>query len=148
MLLLNQLQDDLKTAMLAKEEAKVSALRMLISAVRYTGNGRDQEFSDDQVISVVQKEIKKRKEAAEGFRAGGREEQAQKEEAEAGMLEKYLPAQLSDEELTKIVEDTINEVGAKSMQDMGRVIGTVMGKIGTGADGGRVSGMVREKLVS
>jgi uncharacterized protein len=148
MLLLNQLQDDLKTAMLAKEEAKVSALRMLISAVRYTGNGRDQEFSDDQVISVVQKEIKKRKEAAEGFRAGGREEQAQKEEAEAGMLEKYLPAQLSDEELTKIVEDTINEVGAKSMQDMGRVIGTVMGKVGTGADGGRVSGMVREKLVS
>jgi uncharacterized protein len=145
-MLIDQLQDDLKQAMLAKDEAKVSALRMLISAVRYTGNGRDQEFSDDQVVSVIQKEIKKRKEAAEGFRSGGREEQAQKEETEADMLQKYLPAQLSDEELTKIVEDTINEVGAKSMQDMGRVIGVVMGKVGSGAEGSRVSGLVRQKL--
>jgi uncharacterized protein len=145
-MLIDQLQSDLKEAMLAKEEAKVSALRMLISAVRYTGNGRDQEFTDDQVVTVIQKEIKKRKEAAEGFRTGGREEQSLKEEAEAQILEKYLPAQLSDEELTKIVEDTINEVGANSMQDMGRVIGVVMGKVGSGADGGRVSAQVKQKL--
>jgi uncharacterized protein len=146
-MLLDQLQQDLKHAMLAKEESKVSTLRMLISAVRYTGNGTAQEFSDEDVISVIQKEVKKRREAAEGFRKGGREEAALKEEAELEILAGYLPEQLSDEELTKIVEEAITKTGAKSPADMGRVIGMVMGSVGSGADGSRVSGMVKEKLL-
>ncbi len=145
-MLIDQLQNDLKDAMLAKDETKVSTLRMLISAVRYTGNGRDSEFSDEDVVTVIQKEVKKRKEAAESFRTGGREDSAQKEEAEQKILEAYLPAQMSEEGLTKIVEDTIKEVGASAPSDMGKVIGAVMGKVKGQADGGTVSALVKEKL--
>ncbi len=144
--MLDKITQDLKEAMLARDEIRVSALRMLISAIRYTGNGRDQEFSDDEVVTVIQKEAKKRKEAAAGFRQGGREESAVKEEAELKILEGYLPEQMSDEALTKIVEDTIKEVGASSITDMGKVIGSVMAKVKGQADGGKISILVKEKL--
>ncbi len=149
-MLSDKIQEDLKQAMLAKDEMKVSTLRLLSSALTYVKVEKmlksEENLPDEEVITVVQKEVKKRKEAAAGFRQGEREEQALKEEAEAKILESYLPAQISDEELTKIVEDSINELGAKTVQDMGRVIGAVKAKVGQGADGGRISNIVKERL--
>ncbi len=143
-----KIKDDLKTAMLAKDEVGVATLRLLMSEMTYARVSKQVDsLSDEDVVSVVQKELKKRKESAVSFRAGNREELAQKEEAEAKVLEKYLPQQLSNEELTKIVEDSINKLGAKSPSDMGRVIGMVMGQVGQSADGSRVSTLVKEKLI-
>ena|SRR3989344_4167824 len=146
----DQIREDLKQAQLAKDEAKVSTLRLLLSELTYAkvSKGADATLSDEEIISVVQKEMKKRREAVEGFRKGDREEQAQKEEAEIKVLEKYLPAQISDEELTLIVEESIKEVGAKTMADMGKVMSGVMGKAGQGAEGSRVSSIVKQKLSS
>ena len=104
------------------------------------------ELSDAEVVSIVQREVKKRKEAAAGFRSGDREASAKKEEAELEVLMVYLPPQLSTEELTKIIVESINETGAVSISDMGKVIGSVMGKVAGRADGGTVSALVKEKL--
>jgi uncharacterized protein len=145
-MLYDQIQSDLKTAMLAKDEQRVSTLRMLISAIRYTGNGRDDSFTDEEVLSVIQKEVKKRKEASVAFKSGGRDDQSQKEDQEAELLSTYLPTQLSDEELVSIVESVIQETGASGITEMGKVIGGVMGKTKGQADGGRVSALVKEKL--
>lgn len=141
-----KLQEDLKQAQLARDEVKVSTLRLLLSEIKNTEIAKGGNLSDADIVSVVQREVKKRKEGAAGFRSGQREEQAQKEEAEADILKAYLPAQLSNEELTKIVEESINELGATSITDMGKVIGVVMGKVKGQAEGGVVSGLVKEKL--
>ena len=98
------------------------------------------------MVIVTAREVKKRKEAAEGFRKGGREEQALKEEAELKILEGYLPSQLSNEELTKLVQDSITEVGTNSLQDLGKVMGVVMSKVQGRADGGTVSALVKKRL--
>lgn len=143
----NNIQQDLKQAMLARDEITVSTLRMLLSELKYAEVRKGETLGESEVIGVIQKEIKKRREAAEGFRKGGREEQAQKEETELVVLEKYMPLQISDEELTKIVEEVINNLGATTMQDMGKVIGEVMAKVGQGAEGSRVSALIRQKLV-
>lgn len=145
-----QIQEDLKQAQLQKDDVKVNCLRMLISELHYARiqkqEGQREELPDEEVVQVVQKEIKKRKEAAVGFRQGGREEAALKEEVEAQILSSYLPEQLSDDQLQKIIEDTINNVGAKTISDMGKVIGVVMGKVKGQAEGARVSALVKEKL--
>ncbi len=143
----SQITDDLKNAQLAKDETATMVLRMLLSEIKYAEISKGAELGEADHIAVIQKELKKRREAAAGFRQGGREEQALKEEAEAKILEKYLPTQLSDEELTKIVEEAITETGASTMQDMGRVIGMVMGKVAGQAEGARISNLVKEKLV-
>lgn len=145
-MLVDQLQNDLKQAQLARDEVKVSTLRLLLSEIHNVEIAKGGKLSDEDVISVIQKEAKKRKEAAAGFRQGIREEQARKEEAEGAVLENYLPKQLSNEELTKIIEDTITELGAKSQIDMGKVMGVVMGKVAGRVDGGTVSALVKEKL--
>lgn len=143
----DKIKEDLKNAQLERNEIKVSTLRLLLSALTYARVDGGSELDDEGILFVIQKEAKKRRESIESFRSGRREELAQKEETELKILEEYLPAQMSDEELTKIVEDTIKELGATSMQDMGKVIGAVMGKVKGLADGGRVSGIVKTKLV-
>ncbi len=146
--MLDKIQTDLKNAQLARDEVKVSTLRLLLSEIKNGEIAKGESLSDEDIVSVVQKEVKKRKEAAAAFRSGGRGESAAKEEAELLVLESYLPLQLSNEELTKLVEETIHEVGASSIADMGKVIGAVMGKVKGKADGGVVSAMVKEKLSS
>lgn len=141
-----KIKDDLKKAMLSKDEVSVATLRLLVSEIRNVSIAKNSPLTDQDIVSVVQKEVKKRKEGAAGFRQAGREELAQKEESEQQILENYLPAQLSNEELTKIIEATINILGASDIKDMGKVIGGVMGKVGQGAEGGRVSAIVKEKL--
>lgn len=150
-MLRDQIKSDLQQAQLQRDEIKISTLRLLLSAISYADIANNvrtsgEEISDDEILTVIQKEVKRRYEAATGFRQGNREESAQKEEMEAKILEVYLPEQLSDEELTKIIEETITEVRAKSMADMGRVIGMVMGKVKGLANGGKVSQIVKEKL--
>ncbi|MDD5416129.1 MAG: GatB/YqeY domain-containing protein [Candidatus Daviesbacteria bacterium] len=145
--MLDELQTDLKNAQLAHDELKVSTLRLLLSEIHNVEIQKGTPVSREDVILVLQREAKKRKEAAFGFRAGGREEAAAKEEAELKILESYLPLQLSNEELTKIVLDTINELGANSPADMGKVIGAVIGKVKGRADGATVSNLVKERLL-
>lgn len=153
--MVDQIQANLKQAQLDRDEIKVSTLRMLISEINNAKIAKGVDLTDQEIISVVQREAKKRKESIEAFRSGGREQSALKEEAELKILESYLPAQMSDEELTILIEEAIteleakgliNEVGAKSMADMGRVIGIVMGKVAGQADGARVSGLVKSKI--
>ncbi len=144
--MLEKLQEDLKQAMREKQEIKVSTLRILIAEIKNAEIAKGQLLVDSDILIVLQKEAKKRKEAASGFRAGGREQSAQVEEKELEVIEAYLPKQLSDEELTKMVEEAITELGASSLQDMGKVISLVMGKAAGKVEGARVSGMVKEKL--
>lgn len=145
-MLLEKIQNDLRQAQLGRDEVSVSTLRLLLSEVKNAEIAKGESIQDEDIISVVQKEVKKRKEATLGFRSGGREEQAQKEEAEAKILESYLPEQISNEQLTKIVEESITELGATSVADMGKVMGVVMGKIAGRADGVSVSQIVKERL--
>lgn len=144
-----KLREDLKQAQLNKNEVKVGTLRLILSDLTYAKVAKGEEsLSDEDVISVLQKAIKQRKESIESFKKGNRSDLVLKEEAELAILQEYLPEQLSNEELTSLVEESITNTGASSMVDMGKVIGMVMGKVGQRAEGGRVSTIVREKLNS
>lgn len=148
-MLKQQIQDDLKKAMLAKDESRLSVIRMLKSAIQYyeiQKGGAGYEASDEDVIDVIGKEVKKRKESIELYEKGGRNDSAEKEKNEAAILESYLPEQLSNEEIEKLVDDTISQTKAESMQDMGRVMGALMSKMKGKADSTLVSILVREKL--
>ena len=145
-MLLDTLQNDLKNAQLNKDEVKVGTLRLLLSEIHNAEIAKSQDLVNQDIIQVIQREVKKRKEAVEAFKNGGREEQAKKEEAEMAILQSYLPEQISNEELTGIIDQTINEVGATGVSDTGKVIGAVMGKVAGKADGGMVSSIVRSKL--
>lgn len=145
---MDELKKDLKQAQMDRDEIKVSTLRLLLSEIHNSQIQKGEDLTEEEIIQVIQREVKKRKEAIEGFRSGGREDQARKEEKEAQVLKSYLPAQVSNEELTKLIEDVINNLGAKSLQDLGRVMGEVMKQVGGQADGGRVSSLVRDRLTN
>lgn len=144
-MLIDKLQADLRQAQLDKDTVKVETLRLLLSEGTYARIQKGEELTDTDLVSVIQREIRKRKEAAESFKVGNRIELAEKEEKEAQVLVQYLPEQLSDEQLSKIIEEVINETGA-GVAEMGKVIGAVMPKVAGKADGGRVSALVKEKL--
>ena len=127
--------------MKAGERDRVGQLRMLANALQ-----QDAKLGDGDEVAVLQRERKKRLEAAEAFRGGGRHEAADSEEAEARAIEGYLPEQLSDDELSEIVSAAIEESGAEGPKEMGRVMSIVMPKVGGRADGKRVSQAVRERL--
>lgn len=150
MSLQQQINDDLKAAMKAREKARTGALRMLLASLKNAavaeGKGPQGELDDDAVVKLVQTEVKRRREAAAAFRDAGREEQAAAEDAEAAVYEAYLPAQLDDDQLAAVVDATIAEVGAAGPQDMGAVMKAVMPKVAGQADGARVSTLVRARL--
>ena len=115
----SKLREDLKAAMIAKDETRVSTIRLVLSELTYAKVAKKVEtLSDEDVTSVIQKAVKQRKESIESFEKGGRPELAEKEKAELEILENYLPEQMSDLELTKIVEEAITNTGASSMADM------------------------------
>ncbi len=148
-MLKDKIQEDLKQAMLDKAEEKLSTIRMLKSALQYyeiQKGGAGYEATDEDVVEVVGREIKKRKESIELYEKGSRQELADKEKKEMEVLQKYLPEQLSQEDVRKIVDDAISSTGASTMQDMGKVMGVISPQIKGKADGGFVSGLVREKL--
>jgi uncharacterized protein len=145
----DKLREDLKQAQLNRDELKVSTLRLLLSELTYAKVAKKVEvLSDEDITAAILKAVKQRKESIESFKSGNREDLASKEEAELGILQGYLPQQMSDEELTKVVEEAITKTGASSMQDMGKVIGMVMGQVGAKAEGAKVSGLVRERLAN
>jgi hypothetical protein len=143
---IQRLEEELREARLARDDARRDALSLLLSALRSAEKDLQRELTDDEELQVLQRERKRRVEAAEAFSNAGREEQAAAEEAELSVLEEFMPAQLSEEELEEIVDDAIAEVGATSMRDLGRVMADVMPQVAGRADGSMVSQLVREKL--
>lgn len=141
MTILERVQADTRQAMKAGERDRVGALRMLASALQ-----QDAKLGDDDEIGVLQRERKKRLEAAEAFRNGGSEERAAAESSEAKLIEGYLPAQLSDAELAELVEAAIVEAEASGPGEMGKVMSLAMPRVGGRADGKRVSAAVRDRL--
>ncbi len=141
MTILEKVQEDVRTAMKAGERERAAALRMVVDALQ-----KDAKLGDGDEVAVLQREHKKRLEAAEAYRDGGRAEQADTEQSEAELIEAYLPEQLSDEQLADLVSAAIAETGATELGQMGQVMSSVMPKLGGRADGKRVSQVVREKL--
>ena len=139
--ILERIQEDTRTAMKAGERDRVGTLRMIASSLQ-----QDEKEGEGDAVAVLQRERKKRIEAAEAFESGGRAEQAEAERAEATLIESYLPEQISDDELEAIVAAAVDSSGATSVKDMGKVIGVVMPQVKGRADGKRVSTMVRERL--
>ncbi len=135
--------------MKAGDETKVSTLRMLKSAIlKYEVSGKEKtDATDELILDLITKEIKQRRDSIEQFKSGNRPEMAEKEEKELEILIAYMPPQMSDEELKKVVIETIEETGAQTEQGTGRVIGAVMAKVKGQADGGRVREVVNAMLV-
>ncbi|TMM26040.1 MAG: GatB/YqeY domain-containing protein [Actinobacteria bacterium] len=146
MSLIARLEQELKQAMVARDEVRRDALRLILSSLRSAEKELHRPLHDDEELQVLQRERKRRLEAAEAFRGGGREEQALGEEQELAVLEEFMPAPLSEEELEEIIDDAIAEVGATSIRDLGRVMADVMPQVSGRADGSVVSQLVREKL--
>jgi uncharacterized protein len=144
--LIEQIEGDLKDAMRAGDGQRRDALRLILNALRSAEKELQRPLDESEELQVLQRERKRRLEAADAFRAGGREEQAAAEEAELAILEEFMPEPLGEDEIEEIVDDVIAEVGATSMRDFGRVMADVMPQISGRADGSAVSQIVREKL--
>ena len=146
MTLIEELEQEVRDAMLARDSARRDALRLILSSLRSAEKELLRPLSEDEELQVLQRERKKRIEAAEAYHDAGREEQAEKEEAELAVLEEFMPEPLTEEELERIVDDAIAENKATSMGDMRRVMADVMPQVAGRADGSAVSQLVREKL--
>ena len=160
-----KIQEDLKSALKEKKELELSVLRMLSAAItnkekekRYKivkerpelteeELGKESCLADEETTEVISTEVKKRKEALLLFEKGGRQDLAEKEKKEAAILQEYLPEQLSEEEVKKIVKEAVGKVGAKEIKDMGKVMAELMPKVKGKADGSLVSKIIRELLV-
>ena len=144
----DRLQSDLTTAMKARDELRTATLRMVLTAIKTeeVSGGAARDLDDAEVLNVLAREGKKRREAAEAFAAGGRAELAERERAEGGVLDEYLPAQLSDDELDSLVAAAVAETGATSPQQMGAVMKAVTPRVAGQAEGGRVAAAVKKAL--
>jgi uncharacterized protein len=143
---ISQIEDELKKARLARDAERRDALSLILSSLRSAEKELQRPLSEDEELQVLQRERKKRLEAAEAFDAAGREKQADKEEYELDILEEFMPEPLSEDELEEIVDNVIAEVGATSLRDLGRVMADVMPQVSGRADGSQLSQLVREKL--
>lgn len=141
-----QIMNDMKTAMKAKDKETLGTIRMLTAAIKQVEVDERRELSDADVLSIVTKMIKQRKDAAEQFAQADRTDLQAKELTEIKSLETYLPEQLSDDEVKKIVQNIIEETGANGMQDMGKVMGLAKAKVAGQADMGQVSQIVKASL--
>jgi uncharacterized protein YqeY len=144
--LIEEIKEEVEDAMREGDAERRDALRLILASLQSAEKELQRPLAEDEELQVLQRERKKRVEAAEAFRAGGREAQAEKEEAELEVLEEFMPEPISEEELEQIVDDVIAEVGATSMRDIGRVMADVMPQVAGRADGSAVSQLVREKL--
>ena len=146
MTLIARIETELKEAMQERDAERRDALRLILAALRSAEKELQRPLHDDEELQVLQRERKRRIEAAEAFRAGGREGQAEAEEDELEILEEFMPEQLSDDELAELVGAAVEEAGAESPKEMGKVMSIVMPKVEGRADGKRVSQAVRERL--
>ncbi len=146
MTLIGRIEDELTDAMRARDTERRDALRLILNSLRSAEKDLQRPLTEGEELQVLQRERKKRIEAAETFRAAGREDAADAEEEELAVLGEFMPEPLSDEDIEAIIDDAIAENGATSMRDLGRVMADVMPQIAGRADGGAVSQLVREKL--
>jgi uncharacterized protein len=144
--LIAEIKEQLADAMRERDDARRDTLRLILSSLQGAEKELQRPLTEDEELQVLQRERKKRVEAAEAFRNAGREEQADKEESELDVLEEFMPEPLSEDELEEIVDNVIAEVGATSMREIGRVMADVMPQVAGRADGSAVSQLVREKL--
>jgi len=140
------IEAQVREAMKARDAERRDALRLLVNALKNSEKELQRPLSEDEELQVLQRERKRRIEAAEAFRTGGAPDRAEAEERELAILEEFMPEPLSEDEIEEIVDDAIAEVGATSMADLGRVMADVMPQIAGRADGSVVSQLVREKL--
>ena len=144
-----KIQAQIADAMRKKEQLRLSCLRMMKTAVKNKEIEKMKPLDENEVMAVLNTLVKQRKDSVEQFRNGGREELAQKEEAEIKIIEEYLPAAASEDDIRKAIDEAVQETGAASMKDMGKVMKAALARLaGKSADGSRVSQMVKEKLSS
>ena len=146
MSLIATLEAELTAAIRGREESRRDALRLILSSLRSAEKDLQRPLSDDEELQVLQRERKRRTEAAAAFREAGREEQAGAEDAELAVIEEFMPEPVDEDELERIVDDAIAETGATSLRDLGRVMADVMPQVAGRTDGSAVSRLVREKL--
>ncbi|MCG7871613.1 MAG: GatB/YqeY domain-containing protein [Candidatus Thiodiazotropha lotti] len=145
-MLKQRIQDDVKTAMKAKDKDRLGTLRLITAAIKQREVDERAELDDSQVLAILDKMIKQRRDSVEQYESAGRQELADQEKSEIAIIEDYLPAGLSDEEVASMIESAIQEVGAAGMQDMGKVMGKLKPQMQGRADIGKVSGLVKQKL--
>lgn len=142
-----QIPEELKTAMKAKDKVRVNTLRAILSGIKYLrAEGGHDEITDDDVITIINREVKKRRDSIEMYESNNRPELAENEKAEVAILMEYLPAQLTDDEIRVIITETIAEVGASGPGDKGKLMGALMPKVKGKADGKLVNTLVTELL--
>ncbi|BBB33319.1 conserved hypothetical protein [Thermotomaculum hydrothermale] len=146
MALFEKIMNDMKEAMKAKDKERLSTVRMLVSEIKKRQIDSGKEFTDDEILGVIKSMVKSREDSVKAYKDGGREDLAEKEQREIEVLKGYLPKQLSEEEIEKIVEEAIKESGAESVRDMGKVMKIVMGKYGSQVDGKIVNKITKDKL--
>ena len=146
MSLTEQLQADMKNAMRDGDALRRDTLRMVIAAAQMAAKEKREPLSDEETLAVITREVKKRRESIEAYRAAGRDDLADQEQAEIGVLSPYLPEQMSEDEVRALVVEAIAATGASSPRDMGRVMGQLMPRVKGRADGKLVSGLVNQEL--
>jgi uncharacterized protein len=146
MSLIARIEEELTTAMRARDQERTDALRLTLASLRSAEKEVQRPLKEDEELHVLQRERKRRVEAAEAFRGGGRDEQAAKEERELEIIQEFMPEPVEEDELERIIDDAIAETGATSLRDLGRVMADVMPQVAGRADGSVVSQLVREKL--
>jgi uncharacterized protein YqeY len=142
----DRIQSEVAQAAKARDQHRLSTLRLVLDALKKQAKEERTELDEQAEIAVLRRERKRRTEAAEAYRNAGRDQPAASEEAEAALIDEYLPEQISDQELEALVSDAVGETGAQSPKEMGKVMAAVMPRLGGRADGRRVSEAVREKL--
>jgi uncharacterized protein len=144
--LIGRIESELQDAMRSRDRDRSDALRLTLASLRAAEKEIQRPLQESEELQVLQRERKRRTEAAEAFRSGGRDEQAAKEERELAVIEEFMPEPIAEEELEQIVDNAIAETGATSIRDLGRVMADVMPQVSGRADGSSVSRLVREKL--
>jgi len=142
----NRITEDMKSAMKAKDKEFLRATRMIIEAIKQKEVDERIELDDSQVLTVINKMVKQRKDSISQFAGAGRTDLVEIEESELEIINKYMPEQLSDEEVAIVVDKAINDCGADSMKDMGKLMGTLKGQLDGKADMGAVSQLIKAKL--
>jgi uncharacterized protein len=145
-MLKTRIQDDVKTAMKAKDKARLSTLRLITAAIKQREVDERIELDDDQVLAVLEKMIKQRRDSITQYESAGRQELADQERSEIAIIEAYMPEGLNDEEIAAMIDAAISETGAESVRDMGKVMGLLKPKMQGRADMGKVGGQVKQKL--
>lgn len=144
--LINQLKAEMKLALVAKDKLRLSTIRMALAAIKQIEIDTRSELTEEQTLAVLTKMVKQRRDSVTQYQAAGRQELADSEAAEIEIIESFLPKQLSEEEVNKIIETTINEIEASSIADMGKVMGALKSKVQGRADLGKIGTQVRAKL--